>query len=167
MALAAYLLVRGSKQGQFKGESRHANRTEWIEVVSFAMDVESPHDPATGQPGGRHQWKPVSIVKEWGAASPQGLTACTTNEVLSEVVIEFTKTNVTGEELVYQRVTLKGAMIAEVARFAGQPHQNGPSEPSSGVGGAGLDRWSFTFKEIYVVDNEGKTSFSDYWLTTA
>jgi type VI secretion system secreted protein Hcp len=163
MAFPAYLLVKGTKQGQFKGESQEARRRDWMVVVSFTMDVVSPHDPATGQPSGRRLWKPVTIVKEWGAASPQGLTACATNELLSEVLIEFTKPNGTNEEFVYQTVTLTNAMITEVSRFAG--HIDTQNVASSGVEGLGFEKWSFTFNEIQVIDNDGKTSFSDHWLT--
>ena len=32
MAFEAYLLIKGTKQGQFKGESTNPRRKDWIEV---------------------------------------------------------------------------------------------------------------------------------------
>lgn len=170
MAFPAYLSVKGNRQGQFKGESNEENRKDkWMVVLSFAMDLEAPRDPGTGQPVGKREWKPVKVVKEWGAASPQALTACATNEVLSEVLIEFTKTNANGDEHVYQRITLANATIAAVARFTGQPGapDSGPTaRHASWANTHELECWSFTFEKIQVVDNDANTAFSDDWLGT-
>ena len=172
MAFPAYFSVKGTRQGQFKGESLEAQRKgKWMAVLSFTMDVESPRDAATGQPSGKRTWKPVRILKEWGAASPEGLTACATNEILTEVVVEFTKPVATGKEYVYQRVTLTDATIARVVRYTGQP---GPSAGAGGMSGSTpwadaheLEEWSFTFRKVEVVDNDGKTAFTDDWLALA
>jgi type VI secretion system secreted protein Hcp len=170
MAFPAYLSVKGNRQGQFKGESTEQNRKDkWMVVLSFAMDLEAPRDPTTGQPAGKREWKPVKIVKEWGAASPQALTACATNEVLSEVVIEFTKTNPNGNEYVYQRVSLADATISAIYRFTGQPDApDGGTTPKhvSWANTYELERWSFTFEKIEVVDIDANTAFSDDWLAT-
>src|SRR5215472_464779 len=101
MAFQAHVSIKGKKQGQFKGEGIQDKRKDkWIPVLSFAQEVVSPRDLATGQASGKRQWKPVKITKEWGAADPQIFAACVTNEVLPEVVFEFTKTNPSGEEYV-------------------------------------------------------------------
>jgi hypothetical protein len=39
--------------------------------VSFEYNVKSPRDVATGQSSGKRTHKPIRIVKEWDAASPQ------------------------------------------------------------------------------------------------
>jgi len=163
MALLAFISVKGKAQGQFKGEATQTKRKgNWIPVLSFDMGVKSPRDAVTGQATGKRQYRPVSIIKEWGAASPQGLTACATNEDLSEVAIEFTKTNPNGEEYVYQTVTLTDAMMVEVERFTRA--QDGTLLIAAGpTGTLELEKWSFSFRKIQVDDKNGKTSFADDW----
>ena len=170
MAFPAFFSVKGSKQGQFKGEALLAKRKgKWMTVLSFTMDLESPHDAATGQATGRRQWKPIKVLKEWGAASPQGLAACATNEVLTEVVFEFTKTNPNGEDYVYERITLTEAMITSVVRYTGYPETaSGASNRSpSWADALELEQWSMTFRKIEVTGLDADTTFSDDWVSGA
>src|SRR5580658_5519479 len=112
MAFQAYAAFKGTKQGQFKGESTKANRKDkWSEVLAFGYSVQSPRDAATGQAVGKRQHKPIVITKEWGAASPQIYQALTTNEVFTSVDFEFTKSDGAGKETVYHTITLTNAQI--------------------------------------------------------
>ena len=165
MAIQAYIAVKGQKQGQFKAEAATTPRKEkWMPVLAFTMGLASPRDPASGLPSGKRQFQPVTIVKQWGAASPQGLAACSTNESLAEVDIEFTKTTAAGLEAVYQTVKLTDASIAQVARFTGRADGRedtataGHSAPTDMLE---LERWTFTFRKIEVHDTDGNTSFAD------
>lgn len=168
MAFQAHIAVKGAKQGQFKGEgSADKRKDKWIPIRSFTMGLKSPRDAATGKPSGKRQFDPVTIVKEWGPASPQGLTACSTNETLTEVAIEFTKTNPNGEEYVYQTVTLTDATIEQVLRFTGGPPDGEAAPAPPGAGALELERWAFTFRKIQVEDKDGKTAFQDDWLVAA
>ena len=166
MALRAYVSVKGSKQGQFKSESTAATRKDkWIPILAFHMEVVSPLDTATGQATGKRQYKPIAIVKEWGAASPQGLAACAANEVLDEVLIEFMKTNPNGVEYVYQRVSLTQATIVDITRYTHA--QDGTLLlPPGSAETMELESWSFVFRKIEVDDTDGKTSFIDNWSAT-
>jgi type VI secretion system secreted protein Hcp len=164
MPLRAYISVKGNKQGQFKSESMRKN--ESIPILAFRMEVLSPLDSASGQATGKRQYKPVTIVKEWGAASPQGLTACTTNEVLDQVLIEFMKINPAGVEYIYQRVTLSQATIVDVTRYTHAQDGTLLLAPGSGET-MELESWSFVFRRIEVDDTEGKTTFIDNWSATA
>src|ERR1700740_1396617 len=99
MGFQGYVTIKGQKQGQFKGEGTAPKRKDkWIPISSFEYEVVSPRDAATGQPAERRHHKPVTVVKEWGAATPQIFTALTTNETLPEVELEFLKTNAQGEQ---------------------------------------------------------------------
>ena len=98
-----YLTVTGRKQGQFKSESTEPGRKDkWIPALGFEMAVEAPHDPQSGLPTGKRRYSPVRIVKEWGAASPQALTALATNEVLTNVTMQFVRAAADGIEATYQ-----------------------------------------------------------------
>ena len=167
MAFPAFISVKGKVQGQFKGEvTAPARKDKWQNALSFAMEVQSPRDTATGSASGKRQWKSVKVLKKWGASSPQALTALANNEILSEVVIEFTRTNPNGEEYVYQSVKLTDAIFWDILRFLGDPsgqmveplvaHET-LSESQE------LEWWSFGFRKIEVVDNDGNTMFVDDW----
>lgn len=155
MAFQAYMTVVGKKQGQFKGESVAASRKDWIPVLAFTMEVRVPADALTGQPSGKRQYQPVTALKTWGAASPQALTACATNEILSGVKIEFVKADAAGKEVVFQTVNLTNAIVSDVKRFTGDPQGAGSKDTT------GLEQWSFTFQKIEVTDADGKTDFLD------
>ena len=73
-------LAAAESPEQFHREGRHP------------FGLASPRDAATGQATGKRQHHPVTIVKAWGAASPQGLTACAANEDLTEVAVEMVST---------------------------------------------------------------------------
>jgi len=170
MAFQAHMAVKGTKSGQFKGEGTQDKRKDkWMPVLEFSMGIQSPRDIATGQPSGKRQFRPVGVVKEWGAASPQGLTSCATNEVLPTVNFEFSKTNPNGEEYVYQTVTLTNATISLISRYTGSEggtEGSGSAKHTQAVDTMELERWEFTFQKIEVADNDGKTSFMDNWNAT-
>lgn len=168
MAVQAYMSVKGKKQGQFKGEAIQDKRKDiWMPVLSFTMGLKSPRDLSTGQATGKRQFEPVTVVKQWGAASPQGLTACATNEVLSDVIIEFTRTNLNGENYIYQTVKLTDATIAHIVRFTGEAEGAEGALSSRQPNAAELERWSFIFRKIEVDDKDGKTMFTEDWSAGA
>jgi type VI secretion system secreted protein Hcp len=120
MAFQAHISIKGNKQGQFKGESIQDKRKDkWIPVLSFQMGVQSPRDAATGQASGKRQHQPLTITKEWGAASPQLFRALTSNETLQSVEIQFTRTSETGAEQVYETIKLTNAVISKIGPHAG------------------------------------------------
>lgn len=168
MAYQAHISIKGTKQGQFKGEgTQDARKDKWIPVLSFSNEVQSPRDVATGMPSGKRQWGAVKIVKEWGAASPQGLGACVTNETLTDVQVEFTKTKDSGEEYVYQKVKLTNATIAGIRRFTGDSATGeSSSRHTSSDDTMELEEWALTFQKIEVDDTDGQTSFMDDWKST-
>ncbi|MGD0676368.1 MAG: type VI secretion system tube protein TssD [Polyangiaceae bacterium] len=168
MAYQAHISIKGTTQGQFKGEGiQDSRKDKWIPVLSFSNEVQSPRDLATGYPSGKRQWSPVKIVKEWGAASPQGLAACVTNETLTEVNIEFTKTKDSGEEYVYQKIKLTNATVAAVRRFTGNSETGETtSRHASAHDTLELEEWALTFSKIELDDIDGQTSFMDDWRAT-
>ena len=78
-AMDPYMTIKGSKQGQIKGAAMSGQ----IRLVSVARDT------ATGMSTGRRTHATITIVREIDRASPKLFQALSTNEVLSEVVINF------------------------------------------------------------------------------
>jgi type VI secretion system secreted protein Hcp len=109
MAFQYYVSVKGTKQGQFKGESKPADgKDKWIPVIGFDMNAEVPTDSTAGAATGKRQHKPIHIIKEAGPADPQIFQTLCNNEVLSEVAIETRQ-----QEQVVSRITLTNAQIAK------------------------------------------------------
>jgi type VI secretion system secreted protein Hcp len=126
VAHQAYVSIRGTKQGQFKGESEGKGQ-DWTEIVSIQMGSEVPVDPKSGRPKGPRQHQPLTITKQVGAASPQLLQAHWMDEVLQSVDIQFTKGNGSGQEVVYQTIHLTNAQISRYQSYTGPvPHGAAP-----------------------------------------
>ncbi len=106
-AMDAYMTIKGSKQGQIKGDAMSGQ----IRLVSVARDT------ATGMSTGRRTHATITIVREIDRASPKLFQALSTNEVLSEVVINFN--GATGGAKTAQRIVLTNATILSVRKAGG------------------------------------------------
>lgn len=127
-AMPEFLIsMTGQAQGAFNGETTEAGQTGKMVGMGFAYGVQSPRDPATGQPTGRRVHKPIRFIKEWGAASPQILTALFNGETLTNVLFEFRRTNAQGALEIFYTIQLTNAAVASVneqvdaTRQPGQP----------------------------------------------
>ena len=153
------MAIRGTKQGQFKGQSTGRGQEKWIPCSQFLLSLTAPRDNATGVASGRRQYSPIVVTKDWGAASPQIMSAAATNELLPSVEFEFLRTNAQGMEYVFQTVTLTHPTISAFKEYIGFPDAGEPPNPHP------LEDVSFTFQKIEVTNNDGKTTAMDDWST--
>ena len=160
-AFEAYLLIKGTKQGQFKGESTNPRRKDWIEVLAFSYEVISPRDQQSGLASGKRQHKPVVIRKQWGAATPQLLQALVNNEVLESVTFEFEKVGADGKEYVYHTIKLTNATVSDDALYT--PICECQPSPQNESDSRELERVAFTFQKIQITNVDGQTSYADDW----
>ena len=163
MAHQAYMSIKGIKQGQFKGQSTGLRRNgKWIEILAFSYAGQVPYDANSGQASGKRQHKPITITKEWGAASPQLLQACWKNEVLSEVVIEVVGPShqTGGHEKVAETITLTNAVIAAHRPHVGAARQSHVDTQSGRI----LTDFDFVFQKITVTNLSASKSANDDWL---
>jgi type VI secretion system secreted protein Hcp len=162
VALQAWVAIKGAKQGQFKAEGATARRKDkWIRILSFSYELSSPHDAASGQASGKRQHKPIHIIKEWGACSPQLLSALAANEVLESVEFEFEKVGADGTESVYQTVTLTNASLADVRQFTPDILQQ--QQLTKDIEDRELEEVQFTFQKIREENRDAGTVFIDDW----
>ena len=152
-----FVAITGSKQGSFKGELVEAGHSTEIGGLRLSMELDVPLDVATGHTSGKRQYKPITITKEWGAASPQILEAAATNEILTTVSLRFVHTTSTGTVETSETITLNNAMISQVRRYVDF------TAPTGGAGQLELEDVSFVFQRITVEDIAGHTSFTDSW----
>ena len=155
-AFQARVSIKGAKQGQLKGEAMGKGLEGWIPIYGFQYEVTSPRDLATGAASGKRQHRPITIVKEWGAATPQIFNALVSNEVLPVVVFQFLRTNANGEVFVFQTVTLTNATISSLKQYSGGL----PGAPSDL---RLLEDVSFTFQKIEIENKTGNTTAMDDW----
>jgi type VI secretion system secreted protein Hcp len=142
------MTVTGIRTGAFKGDD-NARSNDLISVIAFQYELQSPRDPATGLPTGKRVHKPVTITHEMGGSSPEFLNSAATNETLTKVVINFFRTDRTGKDINYYRVTLTNGSISDVRQYSS--------------GNVVLEDVSFTFQKIEQDDLVAKTSFVDDW----
>ena len=155
MAYTAYISIKGQKQGQFAGDGSDKQNKDRILITSFSFSAESPRDVASGQASGKRQYQPIVIQKHWGEASPQVYQALSSNEVLTQVLIEFITTDPKGGEMVDHSFNLTNATISAVREFTES------AQPANQI--EYLEEISFTFQKIEIKDKSGKT-FDDNWV---
>jgi type VI secretion system secreted protein Hcp len=156
MAGEFYVAIEGKQQGQFKGDNKRRERKDAIVGLSFSYEIRSPSDPATGLASGKRQHSPVTITKEWGAATPQLFQALVENESLRTVVCEFVRATEEGREEIYQTVKLSNARVSAIRQYTGAV--SGAAERTE------LEDVSFTFARIEISNVPGKTVADDDWM---
>jgi len=105
-AIDAYMTIKTSRQGAIKGEGT----SDQIHLISVTRDT--PMQMA--HPIGRRMHSTITITKEIDRASPMLARALSTNEVLSEVVINFN--GASGAAKTAQRIVLTNANIVSVRK---------------------------------------------------
>ena len=158
MAYEFYVTVEGTKQGKFKQETRREAHEGKLTGTAFRYSIASPRDAATGMAGGKRLHRPISFVKEWGAATPQFFQALCTNEILKSVLFEFVKVDENGEEYVFHTIRLTNASVSEIEQYVedtpgSEAHETDP-----------LERISMTFQRIELENKDGKTMAVDDWF---
>lgn len=167
MAFEAYVKITGTTQGAFKGESTRKGREEWLPMLRFEWGVASPKDVARGSSAGRRQHKPFCFWKELGASTPQIFQAICRNENLTDVKVEFMRTNKAGAEEVYMTLEFKDAQVTDVKYSTGGSEMGG--ESSARARGAHdlfeQEAVAITYREVTITENIASTSAVDDWDT--
>jgi type VI secretion system secreted protein Hcp len=108
-AFDAYMTIKGTKQGQIKGDAMSDN----IHLVNVVRDTPR----TTGMVTGRRAHSTITITKEIDKASPKLAQAASTHEPLSEVVITFLGGSADAKTA--QRIVLTNATILSVRKAGG------------------------------------------------
>jgi len=115
------MTVTGARTGQFKGDDGAANRPGGgiINVLAYSYGLQSSTTIGSGSGGagaGKVTQKPLTITHTLGGSSPEFLGAAATGERLTSVVINFSRTDRSGKEIAFYRVTLTNAFVSEVSQ---------------------------------------------------
>lgn len=112
-----YVKIKGAKQGDIKGDVFERGKEGLIKVVSYSHEISSPRDVATGQATGKRQHKPIVITKEMDKATPLLYAALSTNEMLTEVTLNFYRPSLkaaAGVAVQWYTIKLTNASIAGI-----------------------------------------------------
>lgn len=119
-ALNAYMTIKGQKQGLIKGGVTQKGREGRIMVIESSHEIVTPRDPATGQATGKRSHKPFTVRIEWDQALPNLYRALFTNEILTEVTIDYFAPRMmgpvggAGQEVNHMTVTMTNASIVSI-----------------------------------------------------
>ena len=169
MAMQAYLKLTGLKQGQIKGSITQNTRQDKIGVQAVNHQIQSPRDPATGQPSGKRQHKPFIITKELDKSSPLLYQALVTNETISDWELQFFTTAInpqtgTGSEKNHYTVKLINATISSIDFFMEHTRKNASGQTSSfAEQQPEYEKVAFTYQKIVWTWNDGGITAEDDW----
>lgn len=119
LAVAAFTVfsagaAQAANQYRVTIKAAHSTIPEFS-AQSVEITADSVASAGSGMAMGRRQHKPIKIIKEWGASSPQLQRAMVTNEAFPEVVIEEIANN--GQ--VVRTMRLSHVLITKLANSGG------------------------------------------------
>jgi type VI secretion system secreted protein Hcp len=165
MALNAYLILKGQKQGEIKGSVTQKGREGSILVHAYSSDIVSPRDPASGLPTGKREHEPIVIVKQVDQSSPLLWNALVNNENLTQWELRFWSTalaatgpgaGVATEKQIYT-LTLTNASIASIHEF--MDDNQIPAQADLPL----QQEITFTYQKITWTWNDPTLTASDDW----
>jgi type VI secretion system Hcp family effector len=151
---AIFVSAHAQMQGAIKGESQRNQHEHQIAALSLDYELRVPRDASTGHASGRHQHSALTIVKPWGAASPQLFSALVKNEALQTVEIDCYGFSDDGErkEGLVHKVKLTNARVVSIKQVAGRSAR--PDLPE-------LETVAFNFQKIEHMTPDGAVLASD------
>lgn len=162
MAMAAYMTVKGQKQGKIQGSVTQKGREGSIEVIADHHSIVSPRDPQSGLPTAKRMHQPFTVRKVTDMATPRLYTAICTNENLPEVTIDYWRPQLksgvgAGTEVQYFTVKLTNANIASIA--ATMPNVEDPAQQKLDM----YEEVTFTYQKIEWIWKDGNIAATDDW----
>ncbi len=142
MALPAYLILAGEKQGVIKGSCKQKGREDTILVQAVEHEVTIPRDPQTGLATGKRVHHPLTIVKAVDRSTPLLFMALTSGEHFKFVEISWYQINEKGQEECYFTTKLEDAIIVAIKSW-----KKNCLDPSFAQFGD-MEEVSFTYRRI-------------------
>lgn len=113
MPMPGNLIITGEEQGLIEGSCELEDREDTILVQAFDHVVEIPTD-SRGVASGRRVHRAMSITKEIDKSTPMLYQALCTNELLTEVILNWYRLDGTGEYELYYSITMENAFITRI-----------------------------------------------------
>ena len=113
MPLPGNLIITGEDQGLIEGSCELDQREDTILVQGFDHAVEIPTD-SRGVASGKRVHRAMTIIKEIDKSTPMLYQALCTNELLTEVILNWYRLDGTGEYELYYSITMNNAFITRI-----------------------------------------------------
>ena len=161
MALNAYLILKGQKQGEIKGSVTQKGREGTILVFQVDHPISVPFSPDSGQPAGKRSHKPFIIFKEIDKATVPLYAALASNENLSLWELRFWRPKQMGRgagvEYQYFTIKLTNARVASVRLV--KPNTFDPTLNKM----PDYEEVAFTYQKIEWTWTDGGVTAMDDW----
>jgi type VI secretion system secreted protein Hcp len=165
MALSAYLILKGQKQGAINGGVTQKGRENTIEVHSFTNEITSPRDQTTGLPTGKRMHEPIVILKALDKSTPLLWQALVSNENLTQFVLQVYAPQIPGgagvggvgaETMIYT-ISLTNATISSMRQYMSD------NEIATNTSLPVREEISFTYQKITWTWTQGGITATDDW----
>ena len=113
MPMPGNLIITGEEQGLIEGSCELEDREDTILVQGFDHVVEIPTD-SRGVASGRRVHRAMTLTKEIDKSTPMLYQALCTNEMLTEVILNWYRLDGTGEYEKYFYITMENAFITRI-----------------------------------------------------
>jgi type VI secretion system secreted protein Hcp len=111
------------KQGAIKGSSTKKEGdldfSKGLECHAFNYEVLTPIDSKSGQPAGKRQHNPITIIRESDSASPKLLQALANGEVFSVAKLQFNRIGQDGKPRITHTIELTNGTVCRVKQTIG------------------------------------------------
>jgi type VI secretion system secreted protein Hcp len=113
MPMPGNLIITGEEQGLIEGSCELEDREDTILVQGFDHVVEIPTDER-GVASGRRVHRPMTIIKEIDKSTPMLYQALCSNELLTEVTLNWYRLDGTGDYELYYSIYLENGFITRI-----------------------------------------------------
>lgn len=160
MAFDAFLKIEG-----IPGESTDDGHKDWIEILSFAHNMEQPASATASSVGGataeRVNHDTFDVTHLIDQASPKIYEACCTGKHIKEVTLELCRAG--GDKLKYMEIKLEQVVVSKVTPGGAANESGFPHEKVSFS--YGRIKWTYTRQKRE--DGAGGGNISAGWDLTA
>jgi type VI secretion system secreted protein Hcp len=157
MPIPAYMRLKDDGGSDIKGSVTVQGREGSIEVVGFSHGINLPVDSNTGKITGARSHSPMSIEKEFDAASPYLYKAVAKGQTLKSAELKWYRINHAGQEEVYFIMLIEGVKVTGV----------NPGMPNTKIAGMSqvnhMEAVSLMYERITWHYTDGNVKFTDAW----
>lgn len=144
------------------GEAQVKEFAGAIEVLAYDWGIVSPRDPASGQATGKRMHKPFVVTKRIDKTTPHLVARCATGEHIKKATLILRRTGAQGAMETFIKIELRNVLVTSIANFDPDVDGDGLGERT---GSKGVERVSFVYEQIALMDGSGGLLYVDDWST--
>lgn len=158
MGIPAHMWLKDDGGADIKGSSTVQGREGSIEVIGFGHGLSLPIDPNAGKITGVRSHSPMTIEKDFDAASPYLYKAIAKGQTLQSAELKWYRINDAGNEEVYFIMHLEGVKVASINPGMANIKLAGMSQLNH------VESVSLMYRHITWHYKDGNIKFTDDWV---